>query len=83
MPHTPYHEMRDRVEQHSQGMRHALNEAHEHILAMQSIPAKETEPEERVKWIGAIIVMMQTAQYHAERIAEFERMMTVGFKVKE
>jgi hypothetical protein len=75
MPHTPHHEMRERYQRHAKAMSEAMREAGAHIEANSQLGLSE---EELVQAIGSIIVMLKTAEYHADRMKVYAALMHSG-----
>jgi hypothetical protein len=77
MPHTPYHEMRERYQQNAVAMSHAMREAGEHIQANSQL---DLTPDELVEAIDLIATMLLTARYHADRMRVYDRLMSGGLR---
>lgn len=77
MPHRPYHEMRERYQEHAVTMGKYMKEAGEHIEANSQL---DLSPVELLAEIDSIMLMLTEARYHADRMKVFDRLMSGGLR---
>lgn len=72
MPHTPYHEMRERYQQHAVSMGDSMREVR---ALLEASAASDLEPNQLLSEIDHMINTLSNARYHADRMKVYTHLM--------
>jgi hypothetical protein len=77
MPHTPYHEMRERYQQHAVSMGDSMREVR---ALLEASAASDLEPNQLLSEIDHMINTLTNARYHADRMKVLDNLMRGGLR---